>query len=31
VCFEARSLHLWSTAGPVTTWRELGVFPLGST
>jgi len=29
VRFEARTLHLWSTAGPVTSWRELAAFPLG--
>jgi hypothetical protein len=27
--FEARTLHLWSTAGPVASWRELAAFPLG--
>jgi hypothetical protein len=26
--FEARTLHLWSTHGPVASWRELAVFPL---
>lgn len=30
VRFEARSLRLWSTAGPVASWRELEVSPLGS-
>lgn len=30
VRFEVRSLRLWSTAGPVASWRELEVFPLGS-
>lgn len=30
VRFEARSLRLWSTAGPVSSWRELGAFPFGS-
>lgn len=28
-CFEARTLHLWSTAGPVASWRELAAFPFG--
>jgi 2'-5' RNA ligase len=29
VRFEARSLRLWSTAGPVASWRELAAFDLG--
>ena len=29
VRFEARMLHLWATAGPVPSWRELAVFPIG--
>jgi 2'-5' RNA ligase len=26
--FEASTLHLWSTAGPLAEWRALGVFPF---
>jgi 2'-5' RNA ligase len=29
VRFEVRRFHLWRTEGPVTEWRELGVFALG--
>ncbi len=29
VLFEVRRLHLWRTEGPVSWWRELGVFELG--
>jgi 2'-5' RNA ligase len=27
--FEAHTLHLWTTAGPVLSWRELAVFRIG--
>lgn len=26
--FDTRALHLWSTSGSVSSWRELAVFPL---
>jgi 2'-5' RNA ligase len=29
VRFEARVLHLWTTADPVPSWRELAAFPIG--
>ena len=28
VRFEASTLHLWATTGPVSGWRELGSFPV---
>jgi 2'-5' RNA ligase len=28
VRFEVRRLHVWTTAGPVGAWHEVGVFPF---